>query len=196
MAAAGFARLTAAINALAGRSLPAGGVAGAVLSKVTASDYDAAWSPPAADPWNYVVLASDFSTSSASAVDVDGLGFAPAANQRYEFEALLLTRTATTTVGPRPGLAWASGLVDGVGHIFQATSATAFVQVFGNISATLLAAVGGLPNTTNSYPARVSGSFMAGASPSGQVRVQLASETAGTNVTLRAGSYLKYRTLP
>ncbi len=32
-----------------------------------------------------------------------------------------------------------------------------------------------------------------GASPSGTVKVNLASETAGTNVTMKAGSFIKYR---
>ena len=56
--------------------------------------------------------------------------------------------------------------------------------------------VGGLPNTTQSWPAAISGMVIAGASPSGTVKLQLASETASTNVTVKAGSYLKYRKLP
>jgi hypothetical protein len=36
---------------------------------------------------------------------------------------------------------------------------------------------------------------VAGASPSGTVKVQLASETAGTTVTIKAGSYLRYRSI-
>ncbi len=64
------------------------------------------------DPWTYIKLASDFTTSSATAVDVTGLAFTPAANLDYEFNAVLRTRTNTATVGPRPGLAWATGLND------------------------------------------------------------------------------------
>lgn len=37
---------------------------------------------------------------------------------------------------------------------------------------------------------------IAGASPGGTFKLQLASETAGTNVTMKAGSFLKYRTVP
>lgn len=145
------------------------------------------------DPWTYTKLASDFTTTSATAVDVTGLSFTPAANKSYEFEALLLCRTATTTVGPRPGLAWPTGGTDGVADIAMPTSATAQVLVFGNINAALLAAVGGLPNTTQSYPSQIRGTFIAGASPSGTVKVQLASETAGTTVTAKAGSFIKWR---
>lgn len=146
-----------------------------------------------ADPWTYVKVAVDFVTSSATAVNVTGLAFTPGANKSYEFEALLMLRTATATVGPRPGIAWATGLTDGVADIYMPTSGTAQVLVFGNANAALLAAVGGLPNTTQSYPARLGGMAIAGASPSGTIKVQMASETAGTTVTVKAGSWLKYR---
>lgn len=158
---------------------------------------DGTWATPGggSDPWTYLKLGSDFPTSSATAVAVTGLAFTPTANTQYEFEAVLLLRTATATVGPRPGLAWPTGGTDGVADIFMPTSATAQVLVFGNINAALLAAVGGLPNTTQSWPSRIRGTFVAGASPSGTVKIQMASETAGTTVTVKAGSYLKYRVI-
>lgn len=145
------------------------------------------------DSWTYIKLASDFTTSSATAVNVTGLEFTPAANQHYEFEAQLRLRTATTTVGPRPGLAWSTGLSDGFAGIDTTSSATARLLTNGNISAALLAAVGGLPTTTGSWPGYIFGNATAGASPSGTIKVQLASETAGTVVTIKAGSFLKYR---
>jgi hypothetical protein len=148
------------------------------------------------DPWTYLRLANDFTTTSATAVDVTGLGFTPAANQRYEFVGRLMVRTATATVGPRPGIAWATGLNDGVAFIQQTSSATANVFANGNITAAVLAPVGGVPTTTGSWPALIEGQAMAGATPSGTIRVQLASETAGTTVTMKAGSFLKYRTVP
>lgn len=156
---------------------------------------DGTWSTPAsgADPWTYIKLGSDFPTTSATAVDITGLAFTPSANKTYEFEALLLLRTATATVGPRPGIAWPTGMTDGVSDIYMPTSATAQVMGFGNVNAAILAAVGGLPNTTQSYPARVSGMVISGASPSGTVKLQLASETAGTSVTVKVGSFIKYR---
>lgn len=152
-----------------------------------------------ADAWTYVRVTADFTTNSNTAVDVvrDGaaalLEFTPAANTTYEFEGILLTRTATATVGPRPGLAWATGGTDGVATIRQPSSDTTDVFKHGNISGSMITPVGGLPNTTQSWPAKVEGMFVAGASPSGTVRVQLASETAGTDVTVKAGSFLRYR---
>lgn len=149
------------------------------------------------DPWTYLRTASDFTTTSATAVDVTGLAFTPVANTRYEIEAALLLRTATATVNPRPGLAWAAGLTDGGAWITQAQAAAgAHITVSGNHNAALLEQVGGLPNTTQSWPAFIRASAIAGAAPSGTIRVQLASETAGTTVTVKAGSWLKYRTVP
>lgn len=146
-----------------------------------------------ADPWTYIKLASDFTTSSATAVDVTGLAFTPAANLLYEFEACLMLRTATATVQPRIGLAWATGLTDGVASAFLSQSATAQLTAFANINAALLMAVGGLANNTQSWPGGIRGIVKAGATPSGSVRVQLASETAGTIVRVVANSFLKYR---
>ena len=143
--------------------------------------------------WTYITLANDFTTSSATAVDVTGLAFTPGANKRYEFFAHLLTRTATATVGPRPGIAWPTGMTDGVASIRQTSAAATDVMQRGNISGAVLAPVGGVPTTTGSWPAIIEGIVVAGANPSGTVKVQLASETAGTVVTIKAGSYLRYR---
>ena len=151
--------------------------------------------PAGSDPWTYIKLASDFPTSSATAVPVTGLAFTPLANTDYEFEAILRTRTATATVGPRPGLAWATGLTDGTAQIKQTSSAVAELTTNGNISAALLCAVGGVPTTTGSWQATVWGAARAGATPSGTIKVQLASETAGTIVRIMAGSFLKYRVI-
>lgn len=146
------------------------------------------------DPWTVIKLASDFTTSSATAVDITGLAFTPAANTAYMFEALLLCRTASATINPRPGLAWATGLTDGVVSSDTAQTATTRLMTNGNTGAAVLTAVGGLPNTTQSWPCTIWGTAIAGASPSGTVKLQLASETAGTNVTVKTGSYLRYRT--
>lgn len=145
------------------------------------------------DPWSYVWLASDFTTSSNTAVDVTGLFFTPVANTRYDIMCSFLLRTNTATVGPRPGIAWPTGMTDGIATLWTTSSATAQTMVNGNISASLLAAVGGLPVTTASYPGYAEVVLIAGATPSGNFRIQLASETAGTIVTMKAGSFIKYR---
>lgn len=151
------------------------------------------------DPWTYVQVngGSDFTTTSSTAVDATGLAFTPVANTTYEFEALLMIRTATATVNPRTGLAWPTGGTDGVGMIEQAgaTATAAHANAVGNINAAILIAVGGLANNSQSWPVKIHGMFRAGAAPSGSVRIQLASETNGTTVRIVARSFLKYRTL-
>lgn len=146
------------------------------------------------DPWTVVALGNDFSTTSNTAQNVTGINFTPIANTRYMFECMLMTRTATATVGPRPGISWPTGMTDGVVNIQTTSSATAVVMANGNTSAAVLGPVGGLPNNTQSYPAFLFGMVVAGASPSGNVQLQLASETNGTSVTIKAGSFLRYRT--
>jgi hypothetical protein len=121
------------------------------------------------------------------------LAFTPLANLRYEVFGLFLVRTATTTVGPRPGLAWPTGLTDGVAG-FKITSGAGTQNLqFGNVNAAILCPVGGLPNTTQSWPAFLDSMFMTGATPTGAFKIQLASETAGTQVVMKAGSLIKYR---
>lgn len=194
-------------NAAGGGSLDAaaigtGTVATARLGSGTANSTtflrgDQTWAVPSggSDPWTYVVLGSDFVTSSGTAVDVTGMNFTPAASTRYEIEAVLMTRTATAATGPRPGVGWPSaGVTDGVAFIQQTSAAATNVLQNGNFNAAVLAPVGGLPNTTQSYPAFIRSILVMTTGATGTWRLQLASETGGTNVTIKAGSFIKYRT--
>lgn len=149
--------------------------------------------PAGADSWIYVRLANDFTTSSATAQAVTGMGFAPAANKRYEFEGKLRLRTATATIGARPGISWPTGFVDGGVGIWAAISATTEAIARQPAGIAAQAASTALPDTTHSWPGFISGELEMGASPSGNVQVTLASESAGTNVTIKAGSFLRYR---
>ena len=147
------------------------------------------WKPD----WVFVKLTQTFTTSSNAAQNVTELSFAPSGNKTYEFYAYLLTRTATANTGPRPGLSWPTGGTDGIVRIAQTSAAATEVIQNGNINAAVLSPVGGLPNTTQSWPANIEGMFIAGANPTGRIQVQLASESNGTNVSIQAGSYLAYR---
>lgn len=161
---------------------------------------DGTWATPGggSDPWTYLTVngGSNFSTGSATAVDVTGLSLTVTANTKYELECMLLLRTATATVNPRLGFAWSTGLTDGVAVIQESQAATGTpLFASGNPNAALLVAVGGLPNATQSWPATIRASIAAGATPGGTTRVQLATETAATNVTVQAtGSYCRWRT--
>jgi hypothetical protein len=189
-----LADLTAAVrakfNLVTPRLLPAGGQIGQALRKASAADYDAAWSPD----WTYVKLAVDFTTSAIAATDTP-LAFTPAAGKTYEVQGLLLLRTSLAAAGPRPGLAFPTGLTDQIAQIIVGDSATTAVLAHNTGAATMQAVVTGLPNATTSWFGRFEALLIAGVTPAGAFRVQLASETAGRAVTVKAGSYLRYREL-
>jgi hypothetical protein len=156
---------------------------------------DQTWAVPGggSDPWTYVVLTSDFTTTSSSAVNVTGLYFTPGASTCYEVEGNFMLRTATATVGPRPGCTWPTGMTDGVVTFKAAASATTEVMASGNINAEVTCLNTGLATNTLSHPGYMFGMLVAGSSPSGNFQIRLTSETSGTQVTIKAGSYIRYR---
>ena len=171
-------------------------VTGLTAALAGKSDVGHTHPPSGSDPWTYVKLAADFPTTSATAVDVTGMAFTPLANTNYEFSGILLVRTAANTTNPRVGWAWPTGMTDGVIAIHVGQSVGTHVVGHGNINAAALSPVGGLPNSTQSWPVTIHGMAIAGAGPSGIMRLQFASETNGTNVTMKAGSFIRYRTIP
>lgn len=149
----------------------------------------------AVDKWTYIKLASDFTTNSATAVDVTGMAFTPESNRTYVIESQQLMRSETATVAPRVGVAWPSGSSDGAVEIKSAIGATGRVIAFGNPSATVQCLNTSVGDTTGSWMSNFFATLIMGASPSGTFKMQLASETGGTNVTLRAGTWMRYRTI-
>jgi len=145
------------------------------------------------DPWTKVILGADFTTTGTANAAVAGLAFTPAANKRYLVQVLLLLRTATATVGPRPGFSWPSGTNDGGAYMQAPSSATAVLYRTWGARATQNVANTGVPDTTSSHLATGEAYFIMGASPSGTFGVTLASETSGTVVTVKAGSVLLWR---
>lgn len=160
---------------------------------------DSTWAVPSggSDPWTYVRMATDFWVStSASTVAVTTLRFAPAVSTRYEIEGQFLCRTSTATVGPRPALAWPTNSADGVATLWLTSAAGTQVLQNGNFNALVQIPVGGLPNTTQWWPGQLVGIYTGSASTSGNIQINLASETGSTWVGIRAGSFIKYRTIP
>lgn len=157
----------------------------------------------AVDGWTYVKVTSDFTTSLATFSDVlvaaagAALGFTPAANTDYEVEIALLIQTATATVGPRPGLTWGTGYQYGASRIAVPTAATTEAiqhATIGTVAGTNQAPVGGLPTANVPFFAWIDAVFRSGTTPT-PFKVQLASETAATNVVVKAGSFIRYRTI-
>ena len=146
------------------------------------------------DPWTYVVLASDFSTSGTTVVDVTGMAFTPQANKRYIIEGDLFGRAAATTTGVQLGIAWPTGLTDSMAEIRALTSNSGRVIAAGNdISGAFVVLATGVGSTNGSWPLTFLATIIAGASPGGTFKLQLASEVNASAVTLRAGSWFRYR---
>lgn len=146
-----------------------------------------------ADPWTFVKLAEDFVSSLSANTAIPGFKFTPQANKTYLVLGTFMLRTATTTVGARPGIAWPSGLTDATARVEAANSLTvSALQLFG-AQTTKNAASTGLATTTHSHYGGFEALLVVGASPSGDFQITLASETAGTNVTMKAGSFFMYR---
>lgn len=148
------------------------------------------------ESWTNAILGSDFTTTSDSNTNVTGLSFTPAANTTYLVESYCLLRTATAIVGPRPGMSTPSGC-DGAYNVMVPNSNTEMAfQAQGEMGAAPEnAASVGVPLTTASYLGIITAVIVTGSSPSGDVQVTLASAVAGTSVTMRSGSFLRYRTI-
>jgi hypothetical protein len=170
------------------------GTAGDVLMSSGAGE-DPSWQTPASgDPWTYVVLASDFTTSSDTTQNVTGLAFTPAASTRYIIEASFLLR-ADSFAAPQPGATWPTGYSDGAGRIESATGTNSQAASNQPAGTALLSNAFGWPGA-DSWPGSLSAMLFMGASPSGNFQMTLQSSSSGTSVTMRAGSWLRYRTVP
>jgi hypothetical protein len=147
------------------------------------------------DPWNVVKLASDFTTSATGNTNVTNFNFTPAANKTYLIFGYFLLRTETATVGARPGVAWPSNLTDAIMRMEASTSLTASVIRTWGARTTQNATSAGLAPTADSHWGSLDGIIITAANVSGNFQITLASETSGTNVTIKAGSILMYREL-
>ena len=151
-----------------------------------------------ADAWTYVRLTTDFTISTVVGGAVTGLGFSPAINTRYEVEGKLLVRSAATTTGCQPGFAWpSSGVSEGAGCI-SVQGATVSAQAVGSDTApnAIWAATLGVPVAAVSYIAVLDAYFIQGATTAGSFQVNLRSEVAASVVTMRAGSFIRFRIVP
>jgi hypothetical protein len=147
------------------------------------------------DPWHIVKLTQDFISSLTANTAIPGFNFTPAPNKTYLIFGYFLLRTATATVGARPGIAWPSNITDATMRMEAANSLTASaLQLFGAMT-TKNAASTGLATTTHSHWGSLDGIMITASNVSGNFQITLASETAGKNVTMKAGSILMYREL-
>ena len=148
-----------------------------------------------ADQWTIIKLAGDFTTSLVANTNVPNFYFTPAPNKTYLIFGYFLLRTATATVGARPGVAWPSNITDSIMRMEASNSLTASaLQLFGAMT-TKNAASTGLATTTGSHWGSLDGIMITSGTVSGNFQIALATETAGTNVTIKGASIIMYREL-
>jgi len=152
--------------------------------------------PSGGDGWTYVVLTSEFDTTSATAVTVTGLTFTPAASATYLVEGLLILGTTTdANIAPQPGISWPSGLSGhGGGRLVNASSSAGNVNINGTQGTNFVANNASFPALDAGYVCEVRAVFTTGGSPSGDFEITLESEAGLTNhVVARVGSHIRYR---
>lgn len=153
------------------------------------------------DPWTIRRLTTDFTTTaSTNTLISDGTNLfrhRPAANTVTEYQALLMIQTSAATNNPRTAWEWATSLTDGTVQMYQTgAGSSTLVYESGNTLATVQIPAGGLPVNGATYPVRVWALTVAGGTaPGGFNQLMMAAETAGGTMTVRAGSFMKWRTL-
>lgn len=148
------------------------------------------------DPLTPVVLGSTFSTDQATAQNVTGFKFTPAASKTYIIEGQFLVRSSGGGAGPGVGMTWPTGYTDGVCHIeVTSGSVTNAVRDQRPAGTACVAQSFSLPATATSYPAQLRATLVTGGSPSGDFQITLQSSSAGTSVSLEPGSSFVYRTV-
>lgn len=148
------------------------------------------------DPWTYIVLAQDFANSTITPQNVTGLAFTPTEpNATYIVEGFFLLRAAATTTGARPGHTWPTGINDGASQMSSATSVTAATFGQEGASTEVVASATAITATTRSAPGTLWSTFTTGATPGGSFQIRLRSEVAASAATMRAGSWIRYRTV-
>lgn len=147
----------------------------------------------ASSGWTYVVLGSDFTTGSTSPQATDLL-FTPAANTAYEVEAKLLISSSVNTTAAQPGIDWPA-----TGPSMDFAAANIYVpQTASGLRFDALSKPDGasgatsIPTTSDIYLATLDAYFKA-STVSTNFIVTLESEVASSNVTLKAGSFIRYR---
>lgn len=148
---------------------------------------------PTYDGWTYLRLATDFSNSTTTMADVTGMAFTPEASATYLVEGLLRLRSAAATTGPQTGIVWPTNVGDGVYYTQQATAAGSTTPRYGNTSANFTSGVADIADATGSWPQLISVSFDTASNVSGDFKLTLRSEVAASNVTMKAGSFIRYR---
>lgn len=173
---------------------PSGGISDAPSDGTIYARQSGAWVATEQYPWTVVVLGSDFSISTTAAGNVPNFLFTPQANRSYLIEFYLSCEAVATTTGPRPGWTWPTGLTLGTGWMQSPNSATASAQVWGSVdSGEVVCNATGLAVANRPYMSIGQAHLVCGPFVSGNLQVRLRSEVAASQVTMKAGSFMRIR---
>ena len=148
---------------------------------------------PVLAEWGEGYLDADFVTTLATAQDVPWLSFAPETGI-YEVYARLLITSAVNTNAARPGLRWPPSGVDGggfLGDVPTSAAARTLANGVGANGAVTFVNAGDLANANGLI--KLEALLVAGAGVSGAMSVTVQSELAGTPVTVKVGSFIRWR---
>lgn len=165
----------------------------------TRADADARYAP-IADHWTYVTLATDHDNATTTPT-VSALAFTPAAGTRYVIEGMLFLKSAAAATGVRPGFSVPSGVnalatdSGGGGGIIRVPGATvtSSFELYAKWGGTVDGSATSHPSNSGYYPAQVLASLFTGATPVGDFAITLASEIGASQVSIGAGSWIRYR---
>ncbi len=161
---------------------------------VASSGTAAAWGPPAS-PDTYVFASVDTANSTVTAADATGLAIPALADGTYEFEVLAICSSTATTTGAQVGLGTApSGATVNVGgNAVGSNNATVIGFWPTNAQLPFSAPSTGAPSTTGTFVGAIFKGVIVAASMASALAVTIKSEVAASSVSIKAGSYIRYR---
>jgi hypothetical protein len=161
---------------------------------ITVSGSGTVWTIDPGQRWTTVVLGSDFVESAGTLSDV-GLAFTPAASTTYEVQAMLIFVTAATTTGMQWTFTAPASLGTGTTWAAQAIRVPISINnsVERNAQLGVVAAGSGVTSISFDYLATGTCALKLGTSPSGTLKIQANTEVAASAITIKAGSWLRYR---
>jgi hypothetical protein len=163
---------------------------GAGTGKVLTSDAagNASWQTASSgDGWTYAILINDYTNNTTSFTDVTGLSISEISGDIYEVEGKLVYESSLSTTGMALTASFGSGNHSNHYQIGVGVAATAdynfVVSGYNNAVTSNFVAVANLIN--------FEGLFMPTANGTWQLKCR--SETAGQTITIKAGSFIKYK---
>lgn len=151
----------------------------------------------ASDPWTYITLDQDFTTTNTGGADVVGsgsaiFGFTPVSGKKYEINGTFMIRSTSILFAPKVQISYPSGTA-------PQNAATQIIGPNGNqqsnLVSSLLSSLGLLPAINQDFIVQLTGLMIV--SSTGTItapyKIRAAAGDITGPITFKAGSILKYR---